>query len=53
MFKIYILFLFSLLFNFNVSNLFAENNALKINTNSTKKLDWESSASNVANELDW
>ena len=41
MFKIYILFLFNLLINLNIPNLFAEKNEVKINSNSIKKLNWE------------
>ena len=43
MFKIYILFLFSLLFNLTIPNLFAEKNEVKIESNSMKKLYWEHS----------
>ncbi len=53
MFKIYILFLFSLIINLNISNLFAENNKVKINSNSIKKLDWEFSDLNTEEELNW
>ena len=52
MFKTYILFLFSLLINLNIQNLFAENNKEKINPNS-KKLDWEYIDLNNEEELNW
>jgi len=52
MFKIYILFLFSLLINLNIPNLFAEKNKVKINSNS-KKLDWEYSDLKPEEELNW
>ena len=51
MFKIYILF--SLLFNLNIPYLFAENNEVKINSNSIKKLDWEYIDLNTEEELNW
>ena len=53
MFKIYILFLFSLFINLNIPNLFAENNKVRINSNSIKKLDWEYSDLNTEEELNW
>ena len=53
MFKIYILFLFSLLINLNIPNLFAENNEPKINSNSIKKLNWEYSDLNNEEQLNW
>ena len=53
MFKIYILFLFSLLINLNIPNLIAENNEVKINSNSIKKLDWEYSDLNTEEDLNW
>ena len=53
MFKIYILFLFSLFINLNSSNLFAENNDLKISSNSIKKLYWEYSDLNAEEDLNW
>ena len=52
MFKIYILFLFSLFINLNIPSLFAEKNEVKINSNSIKKLNWEYSDLN-AEELNW
>ena len=53
MFKIYILFLFSLLINLNIPNLIADNNEVKINSNSIKKLDWEYSDLNTEEDLIW
>ena len=53
MFKIYILFLFSLLINLNIPNLIAEKNEVKINSNSIKKLDWEYGDLNNEEELNW
>ena len=53
MFKIYILFLFSLLINLNIPNLFAEKNEVKIKSNSIKKLNWEYSDLNTKEQLNW
>ena len=53
MFKIFILFLFSLIINLNIPNLFAENNKLKNNSNSIKKLDWENIDFNYKEDLNW
>ena len=53
MFRIYILFLFSLIINLNIPNLFAEKNEVEINSNSIKKLDWEYSDFNTENQLNW
>jgi len=52
MLKIYILFLFSLLINLNIHNLFAENNEVEIDSNQ-KKLDWEYSSLNTEEDLNW
>ena len=53
MLKIYILFLFSLLINLNIPNLFAEKNELKTKSNSIKKLNWEYSDLNTKEQLNW
>ena len=53
MFRIYILFLFSLIINLNIPNLFAEKNEVEINSNSIKKLNWEFSDLNTEEELNW
>ena len=53
MFKIYFLLLFSLFINFNITNLLAEKNEVKINSNSFKKLDWEYSDLNNEEQLNW
>ena len=53
MFKIYILFLFSLFINLYFPNSFAENNEVKINSNSIKKLNWEYSDLNTEKDLNW
>ncbi len=53
MFKIYILFLFSLLVNLNIPNLLAEKNEVKIKSISTQKLDWEYSDLNTEKKLNW
>ena len=53
MFKIYLLFLFSVLINLNIPNLFAEKNEVKLKSNLIKKLDWEYSDLNTEGELNW
>ena len=53
MFKIYILFIFSIFINFNFPALFAEKNEVKVKSLVPKKLDWESSISNFENQLHW
>ena len=53
MFKIYILILFFLLTNLNISNVFSEINELKKKSISTKKLNWEESVSNFEKQLEW
>ena len=53
MFKIYILFLFSLIINLNITSLFAEKNEVEINSKSIKKLDWEYIDLNTEEELNW
>ncbi len=53
MFRLYILILFSLLTNFNILNIFAENNGIQINPISEKNLFWEYSDSILEDETYW
>ncbi len=53
MLKAYIFLFFSLFINLNITNLLAEKNEVKINSNSIKKLDWEYSDLNNEEQLNW
>ena len=53
MLKIFFFIFFSLVSNFNISKVIADQNEVKIKTSSFKKLDWESSVSSFENKLNW
>ena len=53
MFKLYFLIIFSLFFNLIIPNVFADKKEVKIESNSIKKLNWESGVLNLKKELHW
>ena len=53
MIKLYILIIFSLIINLIIPSVLAEKKELKIESNSTKKLNWEYSISNFKKQLEW
>ena len=53
MFKLYFLIIFSVLTNLIVPTIFAEKNEENLEYISTTKLNWESSASDFDNKLNW